>query len=75
MEFHKVACIGTGLIGGSWATLFALKGIEVILYDLNEDAANEAVKRVESNLDALILEGVIEKDLSLIHISEPTRPY
>jgi len=61
MEFHKVACFGTGLVGGSWATLFALKGIEVILYDLNEDAVNEAVKRVESNLDALIREGVIEK--------------
>jgi len=62
MEFHRVACFGTGLIGGSWSTLFALKGIEVILCDLNEDAISEAVKRVELNLDALIREGLIKED-------------
>ncbi|MGZ3525569.1 MAG: 3-hydroxyacyl-CoA dehydrogenase NAD-binding domain-containing protein, partial [Thermodesulfobacteriota bacterium] len=31
MEIRKVACVGAGLIGQGWATLFSSAGLEVIL--------------------------------------------
>jgi len=34
----KVSCVGSGTIGCSWALLFALRGCEVNLYDVNPDA-------------------------------------
>ena len=36
-DIKTVAGIGGGVIGGSWAVLFAMKGLDVYLYDINED--------------------------------------
>jgi 3-hydroxypropionate dehydrogenase (NADP+) len=57
--FHGVACIGAGLIGSSWATLYASKGIQTFLLDLNEDILNQAMIRVTSNLEFLEAKGVL----------------
>ena len=35
-DIKNVAGIGGGVIGGSWAVLFAMKGLNVKLYDIND---------------------------------------
>jgi 3-hydroxypropionate dehydrogenase (NADP+) len=50
MEIRKVACVGAGLIGQGWATLFSSAGLEVILQDITETILEKAVKGVKSNL-------------------------
>ncbi|MGZ3569709.1 MAG: 3-hydroxyacyl-CoA dehydrogenase NAD-binding domain-containing protein [Thermodesulfobacteriota bacterium] len=50
MEIRKVACVGAGLIGQGWATLFSSAGLEVILQDIAETILEKAVKGVKSNL-------------------------
>src|SRR4030067_3478661 len=50
MDIHKVACVGAGLIGQGWATLFSSKGFEVILQDLDESILQKSANDVRSNL-------------------------
>ena len=54
----KVACIGSGLVGQGWATLFALKGYKVVLQDLTDEKLDEAVKRVSHHIDVLVDSGL-----------------
>lgn len=56
---NDVACIGAGLIGSSWATLYASKGIHTSLLDLNEDILSQAMIRISSNLEFLEAKGVL----------------
>ena len=58
-DIKKVAGIGGGIIGGSWAVLFASKGIEVALYDINDDCIANDKKTIESNIDFLFENGAI----------------
>ena len=50
MEINKVSCVGAGLIGQGWATLFSSKGFEVTLQDVGEAILEKAVESVTSNL-------------------------
>jgi 3-hydroxyacyl-CoA dehydrogenase len=50
MEIRKVACVGAGLIGQGWATLFSSAGLEVILQDVTEAVLEKSIKGVKSNL-------------------------
>ena len=50
MEIHKIACIGAGLIGQGWATLFSSKGYKVVLQDVTESILEDSIKRVKNNL-------------------------
>jgi 3-hydroxypropionate dehydrogenase (NADP+) len=50
MDIHKVACVGAGLIGQGWATLFSSAGLEVVLQDVSETVLEKAMKGVRSNL-------------------------
>ena len=50
MDIHKVACVGAGLIGQGWATLFSSAGLEVILQDVTETVLEKSMKGVRSNL-------------------------
>jgi 3-hydroxypropionate dehydrogenase (NADP+) len=56
---NDVACIGAGLIGSSWATLYASKGIHTSLLDLNEEILSQAMIRISSNLEFLEAKGVL----------------
>jgi len=58
MEIHRIACIGAGLIGHSWATFFAWKGYKVVLQDLNEEILEYASSQIRRNFEFLA-----EKDL------------
>jgi len=61
MGIRRIACVGAGLIGHSWATLFAVKGLFVNLQDLKEETLTEAMTRIKSNVKFLAEKGVIRK--------------
>jgi carnitine 3-dehydrogenase len=46
----NVTCVGSGLIGQGWATLFAAGGYEVTLQDASDERLQKAVEQVELNL-------------------------
>lgn len=58
----KLACVGSGTIGSSWAVQFAMNGYDVVLYDLREDILNDALKNIRRNLNILVENAVIGKD-------------
>ncbi len=62
MEIERIACIGAGLIGHGWATLFAARGFSVNLQDLNEDILERALKRVSLNLGFLASKGLMKTE-------------
>ena len=50
MDIRIVACIGAGLIGQNWATLFSSKGLEVTLHDVTQDILQNSITNVASSL-------------------------
>jgi 3-hydroxyacyl-CoA dehydrogenase len=69
-----VACVGAGLIGQEWATLFSSKGLEVVLQDLSETVLEKAIRGIRSNLQflgksKLLRKGESEAALKRIEIS------
>ncbi|HVP80681.1 MAG TPA: 3-hydroxyacyl-CoA dehydrogenase NAD-binding domain-containing protein [Thermodesulfobacteriota bacterium] len=64
MEIDKVVCVGAGLIGQGWATLFSSKGLEVILQDVNETILEQSVSAVRSNLMFLEANHFLKKNES-----------
>jgi carnitine 3-dehydrogenase len=53
MEIRKVACIGAGLIGQNWTTLFSSKGLEVTLHDVTQSILEKSINQIGANLDFL----------------------
>ena len=60
MNNKKVACIGSGVIGASWAICFALKDFEVGVYDINDEVLAKAKNIVHDNLEILKENQVID---------------
>ena len=58
-DIKTVAGIGGGVIGGSWAVLFAMKGYPVYLYDINDACIENDKKTIEKNLAFLAENGAI----------------
>lgn len=44
----NVACVGAGVIGSSWASLFAGNGCNVAVHDVSSDALDQAKDRIHS---------------------------
>ena len=65
-----------GGLGAAHARVLASEGAAVLVNDINTEAARAVVDEItaEGGL-AVVNESDITKYLSLIHISEPTRPY
>lgn len=61
-EIKKVACVGAGVIGYSWALYFALKKFDVFVYDITEESLDLAKKRVNESLRSLWKNHVIEEE-------------
>lgn len=60
MNNKKVACIGSGVIGASWAICFALKDFEVEVYDINDEVLAKAKNIIHDNLEILKENQVID---------------
>ena len=52
-EIRRVACLGGGVIGASWALQFAMGGLETVLYDINAEQLEKSRAQFEKSLDAL----------------------
>jgi len=61
MDIHKVVCVGAGLIGQGWATLFSSAGIEVTLQDVTETVLEKAIEGVKSNLTFLEAKNLLKQ--------------
>ena len=59
MRIQNVACVGAGLIGASWASLFVMRGCKVTLQDLNEELLDKAVARVRRYCNFLAEQGIV----------------
>jgi 3-hydroxypropionate dehydrogenase (NADP+) len=73
-KITKIGCIGAGLVGRGWATLFSSAGYEVILYDLNEDVLEKALRQIKSDLmfletNELLPKSETEKSLKRIKMT------
>lgn len=71
-QINKVGVIGAGTMGQGIAQICAMAGLEVILYDLNEQSLKTAVAQIETNLNKGIDRGKVtvqQKDQSLSKIS------
>ncbi len=49
-DIKNVVCVGSGLIGQGWATLFAAGGYTVTMQDLSDDKLERAARQVNLNL-------------------------
>jgi carnitine 3-dehydrogenase len=52
-DIKNVACVGSGLIGQGWATLFAAGGYTVAMHDLTDGRLEGAIRQVNLNLGFL----------------------
>ena len=52
-DFRTVGVLGTGTIGSSWASFFALKGMAVRMFDVDGATLERGLAAARSNLDAL----------------------
>jgi 3-hydroxypropionate dehydrogenase (NADP+) len=53
----RVSCIGCGVIGSSWALLFAVKGCKVNIYDVDPVAITKSQEQIRIWLDLLRKKG------------------
>jgi len=61
---EKVAIIGSGLVGKSWAMIFASAGYKVTLYDILESQVSAALTNIASELVQFEKDGVIRGTIS-----------
>ena len=58
-DIKNVACVGGGVIGSSWAIQYALKGLHVTLYDINDQQLTKSHDQMLRSLDALVAHNAI----------------
>ncbi|GFQ90066.1 lambda-crystallin homolog [Trichonephila clavata] len=60
----KIAVVGCGLIGKSWAMLFASAGYDVVIYDKDDSASLHALTIIKEELHKLESSELLRGDLS-----------
>ena len=61
-DIRKVACVGAGVIGYSWALYYSLKELSVTVYDLTDEKLQLAKKRIHESLVNLKQNGVVSEN-------------
>lgn len=61
MSIKKVVVIGGGTMGNGIAHVFAMKGLDVFLTEMNDEFYNRALRTIQSNLDRQIKKGTISE--------------
>lgn len=61
-NIKKVACVGAGVIGYSWALYYSLKKLSVTVYDLTEDKIDLAKNRIHESLLNLEKNNVVQEN-------------
>lgn len=54
----KIACVGAGLIGSSWATNFAMRRYPVCVFDISDGQLAAARQNISSNFAFLVRKGI-----------------
>lgn len=58
---EKIAIVGTGLVGGGWAIVFARAGHEVAMFDAVAGAAERALDTIRGNIHDLASAGLLDE--------------
>ena len=61
-DIRKVACVGAGVIGYSWALYYSLKELSVTVYDLTDEKLQLAKKRIHESLVNLKQNDVVNEN-------------
>jgi 3-hydroxybutyryl-CoA dehydrogenase len=61
MRIEKLACVGAGLIGQGWATVFISKGFETVLQDVSKKILDTAIRNITVNLQFLQANGLLDQ--------------
>lgn len=59
-DMKCVASIGGGVIGSSWTLLFAMRGLKVWQYDINEEQIGNCINNIDRNIASLLEFGAIQ---------------
>jgi 3-hydroxybutyryl-CoA dehydrogenase len=62
MEIKKVTVIGGGTMGNGISHVFAMKGFDVTLIEMEQGLALKAVNSISSNLDRQVKKGIINEE-------------
>jgi len=66
MGIKRVFIVGSGLMGSGIAQVCAQAGIEVIIYDIEREALNRALKNIEWSVNKFIEKGKVKEDRATI---------
>ncbi|SMC77537.1 3-hydroxyacyl-CoA dehydrogenase family protein [Papillibacter cinnamivorans] len=61
-DIKKVACLGAGTIGSSWAVYFLSKGLQVKIQDIDKNQIEIAKNKVTSFLNSIVGQGIISAE-------------
>merc|ERR1712110_1064043 len=64
MENGKIGIVGSGLIGRSWAMIFAAAGHPVVLFDIKKEQVDGALADIKNQLNVLKSDGLLRGTLS-----------